>query len=298
MLTQLLTIPPEFDVYLNFYIWSLCEQISLFDALFDVPKANTIWFATHHLYYKEKLGMTESAYDLCLLYSNKLVDNSTRTFFCAAQSGLVGKKREPPKIVLNLLFHLLKPPSLLLSLKISETRPVIFKCPLMSECMAMSKWKLGSTLASFLLLADYILKIMKLLYYIPEAGKHWFAVYHPHYKDKLVGTLSTLFFFAYDGGACDTKPGLVIKKGEPPRISLHLFSDAHQLLSFMLSLTLSKMHPTMFKYLAIFKCAPMFEWPSENLPEASFNLFFTTQAAAQTVEFSSDNIALLNKWLQ
>ena len=162
----------------------------------------------------------------------------------------------------------------------------------------MSKWKLGSTLASFLLLADYILNIMKLPYCISEAGKHWFAVYHPDYKNKLVGNLSTAFLFACDGGACDTKPGLVTKKGEPPRTSLHLLSDALQLLSFMLSLTLSKMRPAMFEYLAMFKYAPMSEWQSENLPEASFDPSLAAQTAAQTVEFSPDDIVLLNKRLR
>ena len=139
---------------------------------------------------------------------------------------------------------------------------------------------------------------MKLLYCIPEAGKHWFAIYHLHYKDKLVSNLSTLFLFVYDGGACNTKPGLVTKKREPPRTSLHLFSDALQLLSFILSLTLSKMRPAIFKYLAIFKCAPISEWPSENLPEASFDPSFTTQTAVQIVEFLPNNIALLNKQLR
>ena len=33
--------------------------------------------------------------------------------------------------------------------------------------------------------ADYIVKVMKLLYSVPEAGNHWFATYHIHHKDKL-----------------------------------------------------------------------------------------------------------------
>ena len=224
-----------------------------------MPEASTIWFSTHHLYYKEKLGMTESTYNLCLLYSNELVDNLTRIFSYAAWPGLVGKKRKPSRIILDLLFHLFKPLSLLLSLKISETHPVMFKCPIMSKCTAMSKWKLGSILASFPLLADYILKIMKLPYCIPKAGKHWFVVYHPHYKDKFVGNLLTLFLFTCHGGACNTKPGLVTKRGKPPKTSLYLLSDALQLLSFMFSLTLLKMRPAMFKYLAIFKYMPISE---------------------------------------
>ena len=143
-----------------------------------------------------------------------------------------------------------------------------------------------------------IVKVMKPLYGVAEVGNHCFATYHPHYKDKLVGNLSTAFLFARDGEACDTKPGLVTKKGEPPRTSLHVPSDALQLLSFMLSLTLSKMRPTMFEYLAMFKCAPMSEWQSENLPEASFDPSLAAQTAAQTVEFSPDDIALLNKRLR
>ena len=43
---------------------------------------------------------------------------------------------------------------------------------------------------------------------------------------------------------------------------------------------------------------PMSKWQSENLPEASFNLFLAAQTAAQTVEFSPDDIALLIKRLQ
>ena len=33
--------------------------------------------------------------------------------------------------------------------------------------------------------SDYIAKVMKPLYSVPEVGNHWFATYHKHYKDKL-----------------------------------------------------------------------------------------------------------------
>ena len=95
--------------------------------LYGVPEAGNHCFAIYHPHYKEKLGMTESAYDPCLLYSNELVDNPTRTFSCAARLGLVGKKGEPPKVVLDLLSHPLKPPSLLLSLTLSKMRPAMFE---------------------------------------------------------------------------------------------------------------------------------------------------------------------------
>ena len=70
-----------------------------------------------------------------------------------------------------------------------------------------------------------------------------FGTYHPHYKDKAVGdptrtfvcaancfyflcywsNLSAAFFLTHDSGAYTAEPGLVTKKGEPPRI-LSLFT--------------------------------------------------------------------------
>ena len=46
--------------------------------------------------------------------------------------------------------------------------------------------------------SDCIVKVMKPLYGVPEAGNHWFAIYHTHHKEKLGMTKSTydscLFF--------------------------------------------------------------------------------------------------------
>ena len=39
--------------------------------------------------------------------------------------------------------------------------------------------------------SDWIIKVLKLLYGVPEAGNHWFATYHTHYKEKLGMTEST-----------------------------------------------------------------------------------------------------------
>ena len=136
------------------------------------------------------------------------------------------------------------------------------------------------------------------------------AIYHPYYKEKLGITDSTRelvinsvnFAFACDSGGCADRPDLVPKKGEPSRTFIYLLSHllqslSLQLLSFMLSLTLSKMCPAIFEYLAMFKW-PMSKWQSENLPEAFFNPSLTAQTAAQIVEFLQDNIPLLKKRLR
>ncbi len=69
-----------------------------------------------------------------------------------------------------------------------------------------------------------------------------FGTHHLHYNDKVVanptrtfglyflcnfGNLSTTSpILAGDGRACDTEPGLVTKKGEPPRTFLYLLLGA------------------------------------------------------------------------
>lgn len=161
---------------------------------------------------------------------------------------------------------------------------------------------------------------------VPEASTTRFATYHLHYKDKVVnnptrtfictaicllfgyslaslGNLSTASLFVCDGGACATEPGLITKKGEPPRTSLHLFSNVFQPPSLLLSSTLSEIRLAISGYLTMSKCAAMCKWqPSlalTSLPlladnasvkltsEASLNLSY----AAQTVEFLPvDNI--------
>lgn len=39
-------------------------------SIYDVLKAENHWFATNYIYSKDKFGMEESTYDLCLLYSS------------------------------------------------------------------------------------------------------------------------------------------------------------------------------------------------------------------------------------
>ena len=39
--------------------------------------------------------------------------------------------------------------------------------------------------------SDYIVKVIKPLYNVPEAENHWFATYHTHHKKKLGMTKST-----------------------------------------------------------------------------------------------------------
>lgn len=63
VLTQLLTISPEYNIHLDFYIWPPYKQISLFGALSDMLKASITWFAIHHWHYKENSGITESTYN-------------------------------------------------------------------------------------------------------------------------------------------------------------------------------------------------------------------------------------------
>lgn len=55
------------DINQNFYIQLPFKQILLLGSLSDMPKVSTTWFATYYLYYKEKSGITESAYNLFLL---------------------------------------------------------------------------------------------------------------------------------------------------------------------------------------------------------------------------------------
>ena len=109
--------------------------------------------------------------------------------------------------------------------------------------------------------SNYIVKIMKLLYNMPEISITRFVIYHPYYKDKLRNPTRTLvcianylyFICSLDNiltpPACTTKPGLVIKKREPLRTSLYLLS--HQPPSLLLSLTLLEIRLVIFKYLVM-----------------------------------------------
>lgn len=48
-------------------------------------------------------------------------------------------------------------------------------------------------------LIDYIMKIIKLPYCIPKAGKYLFAVYHPHYKEEFWKTNTTYNSYPHYG---------------------------------------------------------------------------------------------------
>ena len=48
----------------------------------------------------------------------------------------------------------------------------------------------------------------------------------------------------------------------------------------------------------MFKYAPMFKWQSQNILQVSSDPSLAAQTAAKTVEFSANDIALLNKQLQ
>lgn len=50
------------------------------------------------------------------------------------------------------------------------------------------------------------------------------CLYSGYSLDSL-GNLSTTALFAHNNEACTIEPGLVTKKGELPRTSLHLLSD-------------------------------------------------------------------------
>lgn len=121
-----------------------------------------------------------------------------------------------------------------------------------------------------------------------------FAIHHPHYKDIIdnptqtfacaTNCLSFLYswsnlltaILAHNGNTCAAKAGLVTKKGEPPRISLHLFS--YQPPSLFLSLMFSKMRPAIFKYsliseyLAMSKYVTISKWQLNSILASFFLL--------------------------
>ncbi len=176
--------------------------------------------------------------------------------------------------------------------------------------------------------SDPIVKVTKPLHDVPEASTTLFAIYHPYYKEKLGITESTIelvtnsaaSLFAYNSGACTVQPGLVAKKGEPPKTFVYS-SHPFQARSLYFSLTLSEICSTISKCAPMstwqlrFKCAPiMSKWQFSSTlasfllladyisikltSRVSLNLFFAAQTVEQTVEFSPDDIALLNKRLQ
>lgn len=157
-----------------------------------------------------------------------------------------------------------------------------------------------------------------------------FGTHHLHYNDKVAanptwtfglyflcnfGNLSTNSpISAGDNRACNTEPGLVTKKREPPKTFLYLLLGTLQLPSLMLSLTFSKIRLPIFEHLAMFKYTPISEWQfsltlasfallAENLSvkltsKTSSNLSCPVKTIAQTVEILPDGNALSSKRLQ
>ncbi len=163
--------------------------------------------------------------------------------------------------------------------------------------------------------SDGIVKVIKPLHDVPETSANCFAIYHLHYKDEQVSNpirtsvcaANCLYFgynldnlsmaspFTRDGRACTTEPGLVTKKGEPPRTALDLSNL--QSLSLLFSLMI-------FKYALVsgwqlssaLASFPMLaDYPSVKLTSEAYLSF---SHATKTVKSSPDNIALVYKQLQ
>lgn len=153
--------------------------------------------------------------------------------------------------------------------------------------------------------SNYIVKVMKLLYDVQEASITRFAIYYPHYKNKL-SNLTWSFIFATDNlhSLCNlsnlstafiyaTKLGLVIKKWEPPRTSLYLLS--YSPLSSFLSSTFSKMYMAMSNWQISSILASFLLLADNSLATLTSKAFLNFSHATQTIEILLDNIALLNK---
>lgn len=123
-------------------------------------------FCTYHLYYKEKLGMTKSAYNSWLFYRNELVSNPTQTFVCAVSSlyfryclDSFGNLSMASSFACNKGAYATQPN--LISKKRKLLKTVLqFSYPfqplfLFFSLIFMSKSQFSSALTDFLWLADY-----------------------------------------------------------------------------------------------------------------------------------------------
>lgn len=125
---------------------------------------------------------------------------------------------------------------------------------------------------------NYIFKIKKLPYLVPETGKYWFIIYYLYYKDKLVSNLTRNFvcttnylyylcnfnnflatppFLAGNYGACTVWLNLVIQKKELLKTYLYFLFCFLQLLVLFLNSIRFKMWLMISKCLAIVKCTEM-----------------------------------------
>ena len=157
---------------------------------------------------------------------------------------------------------------------------------------------------------------MKRLYDVQKACITRFAIYYPHYKDKL-SNLIWSFVFATDNlhsvyslgnlsiaVTSASEPGLVMKKEELPKTFLYLLSHSLQPSSFLFSLmlskyavilkrqsssTLSKIRLTISKCSTIFKVAAMSIYNALSKWELSSTLVgFPSLADNSSVKLTSE----------
>lgn len=77
--------------------------IIIIKPFYGMPEMDKFWFIIYYSYYEKKF-----------------ISNLTRTFACVSWPSLITKKREPPRIILYLLSHLLQFTSLFFNLTLSE----------------------------------------------------------------------------------------------------------------------------------------------------------------------------------
>ena len=63
-------IKPPQELANEFGLWK-DSILKVIKPLYSIPEAGNHWFKTYHLHYTEKLQMTQSTYDPCLLYSTQ-----------------------------------------------------------------------------------------------------------------------------------------------------------------------------------------------------------------------------------
>ena len=107
--------------------------------------------------------------------------------------------------------------------------------------------------------------------------------------------LLAAIFLAHNSGAYTAEPGLVTKKGEPPRTSLHLLSRLLLLPSLLFSLKLSKMRLAIFECLAMSECATITEWQLSLLALANFLLLADSPSVKLTSEEAIKETKIMTK---
>ena len=139
-LTQLPIIDQAYNLDQEFYIRSLFKLVSPLDVSSD----SVVKFATHHSYYKDITGNPTQNFACaanCLSFScgwSNLLEGILAHIggACAAKLELVTKNRKLARTSLYLFSYQLP---FLLSFELSKMRLAIFKYPLMSKCLVISK---------------------------------------------------------------------------------------------------------------------------------------------------------------